>query len=109
MKEPLIIALSTCPPGDAARLAEGLVQQRLAACVNVVPGLQSIYRWQDKIESDKESLMIIKTAGSRWDALSEWLTAHHPYDVPELLAVPATRGLTAYLQWAGEALEADPS
>lgn len=109
MEDALIVALSTCPEADARRLASELVRLRLAACVNIVPSVQSIYRWKEQIESDEESLMIIKTADSRWEALAQWLKSNHPYDVPELLALPVTSGLPAYLQWAIGELTANPS
>ncbi len=101
---PVRVAISTAPDADTgARIAQALVAERLAACVNVVPGIRSIYRWQGAIEDEQEVLLVIKTHAERVAALAERLCALHPYDVPELLALPVETGLAPYLQWlAGE-------
>ena len=101
---PVRVAISTAPDADTgARIAQALVEERLAACVNVVPGIRSIYRWQGAIEDEQEVLLVIKTHAERMTALAERLCALHPYDVPELLALPVETGLAPYLQWlAGE-------
>lgn len=100
MENKIIIAFSTC--GDTAQaraMATGLVGAGLAACVNIVPGLLSVYRWQDEVQSDPECLMIIKTTDSAIGAVREWILKQHPYELPELVAVPVTDGLPAYLDW----------
>ncbi|MEM9529590.1 MAG: divalent-cation tolerance protein CutA [Pseudomonadota bacterium] len=94
-----VLALSTCPPEDAERLAAGLVNARLAACVNLLPGVRSIYRWEGQLEQAEETLMVIKTTTFCWEQLAGWLAQHHPYDVPELISVDLTNGLPDYLQW----------
>ena len=101
---PVRVAISTAPDADTgARIAQALVEERLAACVNVVPGIRSIYRWQGAIEDEQEVLLVIKTHAERVAALAERLCALHPYEVPELLAFPVETGLAPYLQWlAGE-------
>ena len=92
--------LCTCPDAATAqRLAGGLVERRLAACVNVLPAIRSIYRWQGEIQDDAEVLMIAKTTRLAYPALEAWLVEHHPYDVPEVLAVPVLKGSAAYLEW----------
>ncbi len=97
---PVRVAISTAPDAETgARIAQVLVEERLAACVNVVPGIRSIYRWQGAIEDDREVLLLIKTRAERIDALAERLSALHPYEVPELLALPVDAGLDRYLQW----------
>lgn len=102
------IALCTCPHDDAARrLARMLVESRLAACVNIVPGVRSIYEWQGRIEDDQEVLMVIKTDGVRFDALCERLGQAHPYDVPEILKLDVDGGLPAYLDWMTNWLRKD--
>jgi periplasmic divalent cation tolerance protein len=94
------VALSTAPDADtAARIARALVDERLAACVNLVPGVRSIYRWQGALEDAAEVLLVIKTRAERLDALSTRLRALHPYELPELVALPAVGGLDAYLAW----------
>lgn len=94
------VILCTCPDDATAReLAGRVVEEKLAACVNIVPGLTSVYEWQGRVETDPETLLIIKTAGDRVDALTERLASIHPYDVPEVIALPIEAGLPAYLKW----------
>lgn len=96
----VLICLTTCPDADSAgRIATALVEERLAACVNVVPGLASTYRWQGNVTRDDELLLVIKTTRDRFDALRERLPMLHPYELPELLVVEAADGLAAYLDW----------
>jgi len=99
-KADVLTVLCTCPDAATAqRLAGGLVERKLAACVNVLPAIRSIYRWQGEIQDDAEALMIVKTSRSAYAALEAWLIEHHPYDVPEVLAVPVLQGSAAYLEW----------
>ena len=99
----LLVVLCTAPDeATAATLAEGLVEARLAACVNVIPGLKSYYRWQGKLEVDSEVQLVIKTRRGRFDELAAWIQANHPYDVPEIVALPAERVSKGYLRWAVE-------
>lgn len=94
------VILCTCPDDATAReLAGRMVEEKLAACVNILPGLTSVYEWQGRVETDPETLLIIKTAGDRVAALTDRLAAIHPYDVPEVIALPIEAGLPAYLQW----------
>lgn len=94
------LVLTTVPDHEAAeRLARALVEERLAACVNVLPAMQSIYRWKGKIESAGEHLLIIKTRTADYGAVEERLRALHPYELPEVIAVPILAGLPAYLAW----------
>ena len=99
----------TCPDlAGAERLAEALVGERLAACVNVLPGVRSVYRWQGTVERADEVLLLIKTTRERLDALAARVRALHPYELPELLAVEAAGGLPDYLDWvAAETRVAD--
>ncbi len=99
----VLICLCTCPnPATADRIAEALVEERLAACVNLLPGLQSVYRWQGQVQRDAEVLLLIKTTRQRYPALQARLPQLHPYELPELLAVESVSGLPAYLQWVAE-------
>ncbi|MGG6462047.1 divalent-cation tolerance protein CutA [Solilutibacter silvestris] len=95
-----LVCFSTCPDAASAdRIATALVEERLAACVNVLPGVRSTYRWQGQVQRDDEILLVIKTGVDRLDALRERLATLHPYELPELIAVEATGGLPAYLDW----------
>lgn len=99
-----VIAHCSCPdPETAARIARTLVEERLAACVQIVPGLLSTYRWEGRVRTDSEVLLLIKTTRARLDALKTRLPALHPYQIPELLVLAAVDGLTPYLDWIGDA------
>lgn len=96
----LRLAFCTCPDMETAeRLARSLVEARLAACVNILGGVLSIYRWQDQIEQDAEVLLLIKTGKARQDALIAHIEQQHPYAVPEIIMQPIEGGLESYLQW----------
>jgi len=98
------LILSTCgSTADAERIGHALVDESLAACVNVVPGLRSIYRWDDAIQSDEEVLMIVKTTAARLEAARERLVALHPYELPEVVALPVADGHHPYLAWVATA------
>jgi periplasmic divalent cation tolerance protein len=91
-----------CTIGSEPRardLAAGLVQDRLAACVQVVGPIHSTYRWRDTVESATEWLLLMKTTSERFAALRDAIVARHPYDVPEIVAVPIAAGLPGYLDW----------
>ena len=97
---PALVCFSTCPdPSSADRIAAALVEERLAACVNVLAGVRSTYRWQGQVQRADEVLLVIKTTSDRLDNLRERLPALHPYELPELIAVEAAGGLPAYLDW----------
>ncbi|EGV16654.1 divalent-cation tolerance protein CutA [Thiocapsa marina] len=90
----------TCPDeATAGHIAESLVDERLAACANLLAGITSIYRWKGQIQRDPEVLLLIKTTTERVAALTERLRALHPYEIPEIIAVPVTEGLPDYLSW----------
>ena len=110
MNSKVIIALSTCPdPAVGRALAREMVESGRAACVNLVPGIQSVYRWEGRIQADEECLLVIKTTGTAFPDLRDWLQRRHPYELPELVAVPVTDGLPAYLAWvAGEVTAESP-
>lgn len=96
----VLLAYCTCPDtASADRIARVLVAERLAACVNRLPGVQSTYRWQGAIEQADEVLLLIKTTADRLDALTARLRALHPYELPEFIAVEVHAGLPAYLEW----------
>jgi periplasmic divalent cation tolerance protein len=96
----ILLVLTTFPSGEkAAEIAALLVGERLAACVSVVPGLTSVYRWKGGIASDAEVLGLIKTTRTRFEALAERLGELHPYELPEIVALDAATGSQAYLDW----------
>ena len=94
------IVLTTCPDAACAeRIARALVEEGLAACVNILPPMRSIYRWKGKIEGATEQLLVIKSAVARFPAIRDRLRALHPYELPEIIAVPIVDGLPEYLAW----------
>jgi periplasmic divalent cation tolerance protein len=98
--EEVRVVLITAPDADTgASLARTLVEERLAACVNLVPGIRSIYRWKGVIEEGDEVLMVVKTQAARCEALAARVNELHPYDVPEVLELPIGGGSQAYLDW----------
>lgn len=85
--------------GKAESLAEGLVEARLAACVNVIPGAISIYRWKDRVHRDAENILVIKTTVAKFKPLERWIKARHPYETPEIVSLPVSGGSKEYLSW----------
>ncbi len=101
--EQYILVFCTCPDAAAARvIAEKLVVESLAACVNVVSGLESLYQWRGKLQTDREVLLIIKTEKSRLDDVEAAILASHSYELPEIIAVPIEAGSESYLNWLSE-------
>ena len=95
-----LVALSTVGSSeDAERIARALVEKGVAACVNVVPGVVSFYRWKGKLERDAELLLVIKTTPERFEDVKAALLAEHPYELPELVALPITAAHQPYLDW----------
>ena len=100
-----LLVLTTCPDDAVAeRLARDLVEAGLAACVSRVPGLRSTYRWQGRVEDEPEVLLLIKTVATRFQELEMRLKSLHPYEVPEIIAVPIAKGSLDYLSWLRTAL-----
>ncbi len=92
--------MSTCESAEeGARLARALVEQRLAACVNILPGLRSVYRWKGAIEDTAEWLLLIKSRRDLFDRLRQAIEKEHSYEVPEIIALPVVAGSENYLQW----------
>ena len=103
MTDALVVLVTTPTPERAAEIARALVEERLAACGNVVPGVRSIYRWEGKVQDESEALLVLKTTRARFGALRARVLALHPYEVPEVLALPVEAGSAPYLAWiAGE-------
>jgi periplasmic divalent cation tolerance protein len=100
-----MVVLTTCGnDADAGALARVLVEQRLAACVNAVSRVASTYRWKGAVLEDRETLLIIKTTGSRLAALEQAIRKHSKYELPEVIALPVTAGGADYLEWIGESV-----
>ena len=103
MPEQILLALSTFPDAEIARrISNQLVNERFAACANIFPSVESIYRWKEKIESGNETLVFFKVSENRQSKFQDKLRSLHPYDVPEIIFVPVVGGLREYLQWVGE-------
>jgi periplasmic divalent cation tolerance protein len=95
-----LLVLTNLPDRAAAeRLAEVLIEQQVAACVNLLAPCRSVYRWKGAVQHDEEHPMLIKTTTERYAALEQVLRSGHPYELPEIIAVPIERGLAAYLDW----------
>jgi periplasmic divalent cation tolerance protein len=95
-----MVVLCTAPDANvAARLARGLVEAKLAACVNVISGLKSFYVWKGELQEDAEVQLVIKSRREHLAALEAWIAEHHPYDVPEVLCLAVDGGSKAYLDW----------
>src|SRR5574338_383690 len=105
---PVLVVLSTFPnPDKAAEVARTLVSEQLAACVNLVSQIRSIYRWQGEISDDTETLAVIKTTDERFEAMRTRLVELHPYEVAEVIALPIEAGHAPYLAWVADAVTKD--
>ena len=103
MERKYCLVLSTCPDGEPAEvLARFLVAEHLAACVNILPGLTSVYPWEGQIETGKEALLLIKTERSVYPRLESELRGRHPYQLPEIVVCDIERGLPDYLNWISQ-------
>ena len=105
MSSQTLLVLTTCGSAeDAEVLATGLVEARLAACVNAIHGVGSTYRWQNQVQKDRETLLIIKTTAARFAALEQAIRERSGYELPEVLALPVEAGSTHYLNWVAESV-----
>ena len=100
MESTKLLVLTNLPNRAAAeKLADTLIEKKLAACVNILAPCRSVYRWKDAVQHDEEHPMLIKTTSERYAALEQAVRAGHPYELPEIIALPIARGLPAYLDW----------
>ena len=104
MTDFLVVYITVGSDEEGDRMARTLVEEKLAACVNRIGGIQSTYAWEGKIHTDEEQLLIVKTNASVFDQLEQRVRDLHSYDVPEIIAVPVVRGSSAYLDWIAETL-----
>ena len=109
MTEALIAFTSFAGEEDAARVARVLVEERLVACANLLPGARSLYRWEGRVADERECLVLLKTRKQDWTALLSRLHELHPYETPELIAVRIAAGAPKYLQWLEAQLEPEGS
>ncbi|XP_073832459.1 divalent-cation tolerance protein CutA [Musca autumnalis] len=99
------VAFVTTPDDKIAKkLAHGLVEQKLAACVNIIPNIQSVYMWEGKVNEDNEYLMMIKTQTSHVEELTKWIRENHPYSVAEVITLPIEKGNLPYMKWLAESV-----
>jgi len=97
--EVFVILVTVASQEEAVRIGEGVVKAKLAACANVVPGIQSIYRWKGKVVKSQEFLLILKSSKARYSELEKAINAMHTYEIPEIIALPVKEGLDRYLRW----------
>lgn len=93
------VVLVTVPRDEARKMAHALVENRLAACVNVVPKVDSYFWWDEAVQTEEESLLIIKSTAAKFAALKDFVEEHHPYDLPEIIALPLVDGFEGYISW----------
>ncbi|HKR23163.1 MAG TPA: divalent-cation tolerance protein CutA [Pyrinomonadaceae bacterium] len=103
--EPVVVLLTAANGEEAVRLADMLIGAHLAACVQILPEMESVYRWEGKIERQPEVLLLAKTVRSKFDELEKQVRALHSYDTPEIIALPIVAGSTPYLDWLRASLE----
>ncbi len=104
-----LMVYCTCPDHETAiSMANSIIDAELAACVNIIPNLTSIYRWEGKRQQGTEELLLIKTTASAYPALQQYIVAEHPYELPEIIAVPIETGLPAYLDWLRDSCTVSP-
>jgi periplasmic divalent cation tolerance protein len=109
MLEDYCIVMTTCPEGAVSKtLVEGLLKNRLAACIQEI-GIASSYRWKGKLEHENEILLLIKTKSALYDEIEAFINANHPYEVPEIIRVPVTAGSPSYLAWIDEECSPRPA
>jgi periplasmic divalent cation tolerance protein len=103
--EAIVVLMTAANGEEAARLADMLIGAHLAACVQILPEMESVYRWQGKIERQPEILLLVKTARSKFDDLEREVRALHSYETPEIIAVPIVAGSSPYLEWLSASLK----
>ena len=103
--ENIRVVFVSIPRDEANKLARSLVEKRLAAHINVVPKIESYFWWNNKLKHEEEALLIIKTTQQRFDELRAWVVANHPYDLPEIISLPLSDGLSDYIEWVKKETE----
>ena len=103
--EAIVVFMTAADGAEAQALAELLIEKRLAACVQILPAIESVYRWQGRIERQPEVLLLAKTTRAKFEELEREVRAVHSYETPEIVAVPIITGSVPYLQWLGDSLK----
>jgi periplasmic divalent cation tolerance protein len=101
----IVLFITTANAEEASRIAEALLKERKAACVNILPGVSSLFRWQGKLEKAEESLLVVKSRASLLEQIIKLVKEHHSYDVPEIITLPVTGGNPDYLEWMAQELK----
>ena len=96
------VVLCNCSPEESESLARGLVEEGHAACVNILPGVTSVYEWEGEVHQETEDTLLIKTTDEGYEATKQWIREHHSYDVPEIVALEAVDVLDEYVDWVGD-------
>lgn len=104
-KSPVLVVYITSPRAASETLARSIIQARVAACVNRIPKIQSTYTWKGSVEVEEEDLLMAKTTEERYPELERFVLEHHPYDEPEIIAVPVVQGSAGYLDWVREGVQ----
>ncbi|HOD67365.1 MAG TPA: divalent-cation tolerance protein CutA [candidate division Zixibacteria bacterium] len=99
MNSEVCVVFVSLPRDEARNMAKALVENCLAACVNILPRIESYFTWEGRAEFDEEALLVIKTTPARFEALKGYVEENHPYELPEIIAVPVTQGLSEYVAW----------
>jgi periplasmic divalent cation tolerance protein len=99
MIEEIRVVMVTLPRDEARKMARLIVENRLAACVNIVPKIDSYFWWENAVQTEEEALLIIKTTSAKFVQLRDFVTEHHPYDLPEIIALPLVDGFSDYVAW----------
>jgi periplasmic divalent cation tolerance protein len=105
MSEDTRVVFISIPRDEARKMARALVEGRFAACANIIPAIESFYWWDDAVQHDEESLLVVKTTQQRFEALMEFVEENHPYELPEIIAIPLADGLPDYIEWVREETE----
>ena len=102
MFDPMVVLVTCGSEEEAVKIANSLVEERLAACANIIPSIRSIYRWEGKVWDEREWMLIVKTQKERFEELEKRVKSLHSYSVPEIIALPIVQGSTSYLKWLEE-------
>ena len=106
--DPIVVLITAPAAAEAETLAQLLVEENLAACVQILPSMESVYRWKGKVETAAEVLLLVKTLKTHFQQLEERVRAVHSYETPEIVAIPVTAISSPYLQWLAESLDSQP-
>lgn len=104
MSNELLVLVTAPSQDDAGRIANALVEERLAACVNIVAAIDSVYRWEGRVTTDREALLIIKTTAARYEQIEQRVKQLHTYSTPEVIAIKIDRGSSDYLSWLSDSV-----